>query len=327
MRARLILWLVAVPLTLATALGGVAPAANASSPKSMTVGPQSLPLTLLSTMALQDGDVLTSWSSAGLTINVAAQPGSVVSLIPATGNAGQSSTEVTVAPPPNASGSTSLAPAPSLQVNQAAVQQALGGDGSSAPNPPVATPARAKARAAAFTPPFNTSCTTVNNNSSGESWDSCLNQTWLHTGSASCGCWYSSNQIESSVYQSTNPKYGLWDLSKIEDYYCYCNGDTYHRDGEWGPNSTHYGPSSGDFTLSAGYAGFSASVSQSLGSSTRLDPDYPNTTANAAFGSIWSSSNGTSGEWDSADSVAIVNTGVGSPGDATLHQAVTITSY
>ena len=288
----------------------------------MAIGAQSLPLTLLSTRALSGGNVLTEWAAPGLTINVASEPGATVSLIPVAADPGQESLMLVVAPPAH----SSPAATPSLGVDQAAVQQASDSHGAQAPAPPAmtsaATSARAEAKVASSNSPFHVACTNVQDNSSGESWSSCLDQTWLATGSGSCGCWYSSNQISSSVYQA--PNYG-WGLSKIEEYYCYCNGYTYNRVGDWGPEQTYFGPS-GSFTLSAGFGGLSASITQALTSNTRLDPNYPNGTTDAAFGSTWSSSSGTVGQWDSAKSVAIVNPGVGSPGDADLHQIVTITS-
>lgn len=143
--------------------------------------------------------------------------------------------------------------------------------------------------------------------------DTCLEQKWLQTGSGSCGCWYSDNNITSS-----NEGYSpLW---YADAYFCYCNGYSYRRT-QWAPAGDIYNTSPNTVTqtvsFSSPWGGYS--VSETQGANSVTFPYFPNDPTNAGFGAEWSGDSPIADVIVSASSNAIVNPGVGSPGAAHVH--------
>lgn len=294
-------------LMAAGVFAGSAAAATGASADSMTLAPNSLPLTLEQTAPIAGGDVVTTWTGGGLQVKVAGRPGSSVQVT-------QSATGASVVVSAPAGASLTTQQYANSGRSLLAEQQAVDPEAALA-NPILAAAAavRPKAVAAAANGPFNTVCADVNSGGSLpiNEGSACLVQTWLQTGSASCGCWYLSNVITSTgVNYSTDT-----DLTNLSAWYYWGNGHTYTRGG-WQPSATINEGSPTTYTLSAAYGGFGASV-QELQYPATLSPQFPNTMANAAFGSNWYGSNNDY-TYDSANSVAIVNTGVGSPGAANV---------
>lgn len=151
---------------------------------------------------------------------------------------------------------------------------------------------------------FNSGCATVYGDSDNAAGTACIQQSYLQN---EPGQVYVDNQITSTGRDTHNNLIGL------KDYYFYRNGHTYTRVG-WSPSSTHSTGSPESITLTASFGPFSASVQEYLYPST-LNPEFPYGMQDAAFGSLWTGSNH---DYNSANNVAIVHNGPGSPSDASL---------
>lgn len=304
------------------ALSGVfgAPAALASSnppvePMSLAAG--SLPLVLTRSVPIQGGDVATTWSGSGVVVKAAGPPGSVVNLQ----QIAPHRAVVSVMPPAFATDSAQAYAQAGRSIysdalavgdtptQAAAVARSMGAAAPGASNPLVASGSI-----------FNSGCANVNGDYLGNGLyaiigQACIIQRWLQTGSGGCHCWYSSNSVQGTGYSDS----GDTDITQLQGWYCYCNGHTYTRDAMSPQTPINVG-SPTTYTLTATWLGFGVSISESQYPQT-LKPYWPNGIENAAAGSTWNGSNKNYIS-DAANSVAIVNPGVGSPGAAGVYVGV-----
>jgi hypothetical protein len=280
------------------------------------VAPGSDAAKLLSTIQLQAGQVLAKYSVDGTEIDVAASPGVTLSVT----SQGDGQLAYTVSPPsgseiaqPGAAGVDAAATSGNA-IALASVEQG-------------AAPASTTAATTASATPFNTACVYVPGSYAYGQGGGCLIQTWLHTGSGNCGCWYSENQI------SANAEGTGGELVKADNYYCYCNGDNYTRQGAGDPDASVVDGTNSSETKTesetvnfGSYGSVGLSESETLSGNSQTNPFYPNTESNAAFGVQWvtwwnggTPLGATYNFYESLNSSAVVNPGVGSPGSAQMH--------
>jgi hypothetical protein len=275
----------------------------------MTLARGSSSMALQSATAIEGGGVETTWTARGLTVRVAGAPGStvmvkrlgphraVVGLIPPSTGSGRSSNGGSLYWNARAVGANST--------RAAAMARRLG----------VAAPGANPLATAASSDVFNKGCVDIDMDEHYVEGTSCMLQSWLQTGSGSCGCWLSENEITTSAFDAASDS----DLTQLNAAFCYCNGDHYTRD-TWAPSSDQEN-ATGDavtYGFSASFDGFGISVSDTVQSHSEIGPYNYNGPYNAAFGAVWSGSNNDF-TTDAANSNAIVNPGVGSPGKAGLY--------
>jgi hypothetical protein len=293
-----------------------AAASAAPQPNQMSLAAGSAPVVLTASAPVQGGDVVTTWTGDGLVVKAAGAPGSVLSVT----KTGTNSAVVSVTPPAGSSDSSEAYDTAgrsvywdALAVGDSAAQAATAARSAGVAVPGVTSTPTSTALTAASSI-FNSACASIEGDKVGDfdviDGQSCLVQSWLQTGSGTCGCWYSANTITSTGYSIS----GDQNITQLQGWYCYCNGYTYTRVA-WAPAATRSEGNPTTYTLSATYGGFGASVSETQYPQT-LAPYFPNGENEAAFGSTWNGSNDNY-TYDAANSVAIVHTGVGSPGAAT----------
>lgn len=284
----------------------------------MSLAPGSLPFTLTQSANVPGGHVATTWSGpGGVVVRAAGDPGSTVDVV----QTGPNSFDATVTPPPSApssaasyaaSGSSVYYDARAVGDTPAEAAAAANSAGASVPGSPSSSTPSAMASSGSI---FHSNCATEYKYGGLISTKACVVQKWLQTGSGSCGCWYSSNTVTSSGTAQSGDR-----LYSLRASFCYCNGYAYRTVG-WSPSASRSVGSPTTYTLTAIFGPFSASVQETQYPGT-LNPNWPNGTNNAAFGSDWNGSAG-NGSSVSANSVALVNPGVGSPGDASARVGFT----
>jgi hypothetical protein len=251
-------------------------------------------LRVAATKALRGGYTVTTWvGSNGARVRTDALAGSVVSV-----RQGQHSLASLLTPPVGASQTPKQYAASGQSVYRQALAVGVG-------------PAIARRMAASLghVPGgtiFASGCqNTSPSDSDGAVGTACVQQSYLQN---IVGAVYVENQI-TSTGEATGAK-----LNTLRGYYIYNNGFTYTRVG-WSPSGTVKEGSPTTYTLTASGAGFSASVQETQYPDT-LSPYFPNGVSEAAFGSQWSGSN--KNTFDSANSVAIVHNGHGSPSNTKI---------
>ena len=275
----------------------------------------SVPMSLVRSVALHGGDVLTTWKVNGLEVRAAGMRGSQVALV----RAGRDSASAWVAPPSAAA----VSAARYARSGRSVYWDALGAGMSKAEAVKLTLalgdrlPVAAHVNATPATPDihniFYSSCATV--------WETF---TVTSTGSPASSSPISSpsraDYLNNQVTTSGASNYTV-PLVQLKGSYCWCgNGYTYTRVG-WSPSATINEGNPTTYTLTAGGAGFSASIQETQYPQS-LSPIFPSGVNEPAFGSEWQGSNA-NGTVDSANSVAIVHEGPGAPGPAIVKVSIT----
>jgi hypothetical protein len=292
-------------IALCLAQAGTAVAAPAATATLTAVG---VPMTLVHSVAIRGGDVATTWKAGGVEVKTVGLPGTTVWM-----RRGPDSAQASAVPPSSAA---RITPAQYARSGRSVYWEALAAGASKAEavrmtlalgdSLPAAAHVSAvpKFRAAGI---FYSACTTAENETVLVYGTACLQQSYLET---QPGAYYLDNQVTSS---GSSELFNNVDLTQLQGSYCWCdNGYTYTRVG-WSPSGTIYEGNPVTYTLSASGAGFTVSVQEDQYPQT-LSPIFPSGVSEPAFGSAWDGSNNFI--VDSANSVAVVHEGPGSPGPA-----------
>ena len=306
-RGAVLLSMAVLAALLAAPSAGAAAVPTAAS--RMTLDAGSVPMTLVQTAVLPGGDVSSTWGADGARVQAAGAPGSRVSLR----RVGTNSVLASIDPP----ATPAMTPDRYAASGRSVYWDALGAGMTRSEAVRVAQSVGASIPPAAHVPGaavagsiFNSVCTTVHGGYYNAIWGtSCLVQSFLQR---LPGQWYIENQVTTS---GQSPRSGLQPLTQLQGWYCYCaNGFTYTRVG-WSPSASRQVGTPTTYTLSAGYGGFSVSVSETQYPNT-LGPVFPSGVGQPAFGSVWKGSNHAI---DDANSVAIIHNGPGSPSNARVN--------
>lgn len=304
---------------LSAAPAGMAVAAPAAtSPMALAAG--SVPMTMVSATRIRGGDVATTWRTNGphgVEVRSAGLPGSEVDLA----TASRDSATARIAPPASAAAMT---PRQYAKSGRSVYWEALAAGMSKAQavkttlelGDRLPAAAHVKAVPKFITPDvFYSACATTYGGTVDAFYgQACIQQSYLES---QPGAYYLNNQVTTSGGSQVPG----WDLTSLSGNYCWCNnGYKYTRVG-WSPSSSIDEGSPTTYTLTATFGIFSASIQEDQYPAS-LNPIWPSGINEPAFGSEWIGSN-TSPSVDSANSVAIVHEGPGSPGPADV--AVNIT--
>jgi hypothetical protein len=298
--------------------GAALAAPAAASPMALAAG--SVSMTLVRQTPVSGGDVATTWRAGGahgVEVRSAGLPGSQVGLAVV----GRDSANAWIAPPASAA---AMSPARYAKSGRSVYWDALAA-GMSKAQAVKATlelgdrlPAAAHVSAApkVITPNvFFSACTTAYAGIYDEFYGTaCIQQSYLES---QPGAYYLNNQVTSSGGSEIQG----FNLVMLSANYCWCdNGYTYTRVG-WSPSASIPEGSPTTRTLTAAWGGFSASIQATIYPQS-LNPIFPSGVTEPAFGSEWLGSD-TSPIVDSANSVAIVHEGPGSPGPARVVVSIT----
>jgi hypothetical protein len=302
----------------ATPAGAALAAPAGASPMVLAAG--SIPMTLVRQAPVPGGDVATTWQAGGahgVEVRSAGLPRSRVALAAV----GRDSAKAWIAPPASAA---AMSPARYAKSGRSVYWDALAAGMSKAQAVKTTLelgdrlPAAAHVSAApkVITPNvFYSACTTTHAGIYKEFYGTaCIQQSYLES---KPGAYYLNNQVTSSGGSEIQG----FPLVKLSGNYCWCgNGYTYTRVG-WSPSGSIYEGNPTTYTLTAAWDGFSASIQETQYPQS-LNPIFPSGVSEPAFGSQWLGSD-TSPVVDSANSVAIVHEGPGSPGPANVIVSIT----